>query len=148
MDQSTKWSAAIALALVSSLAALARTRCQGSTSQEQFMAIDVFVDSGSNPLAAWQVELADTSGRARVVGIEGGEHPAFQEAPYYDPAALQRGRIILGAFHVGDDLPGGRTRVARVHLLVSGGEPELVIAPMVAATRGGRTIDIRAELER
>lgn len=139
---------ALALVLAGSMLAAHAGAPRSQEVEERFEAVDVFVDSGGTPLAAWQVELVDTSGRARVVGVEGGEHPAFREAPYYDPAALQHGRIVLAAFHVGADLPGGRTRVARVHLLVKGGEPRLEVRPMAAATSGGRPIDVRAELER
>jgi len=144
------WCAALAL-LLSGALVIARAAVQvsqQSETAERFLAVDVFVDSGDALLAAWQVELADTSGRARVVGVEGGEHAAFQEAPYYDPSALQRGRIVLASFHVGAELPSGRTRVARVHFLVSGGEPALEITPVTAATQGGGRIDIRTELSR
>ena len=140
------WYAALVLVLAGSLLA-APGRLQDSSVEERFLAVDVFVDSGAAPLAAWQVELVDVSGHARVVGVEGGEHPAFLEAPYYDPAALQSGRIIVAALHVGADLPVGRTRVARVHL-VTDAEPSLAVVPMAAATVGGESIDVRAELER
>ena len=54
----------------------------------RFQPIDVYVDAGRAALAAWQVELSYDPGRAKLVGIEGGEHPAFSAAPHYDPAAL------------------------------------------------------------
>lgn len=139
---------AIALVLASSILLAHAGVPRSQEDEDRFLAVDVLVDSGEAPLAAWQLELVDPSGRARVVGVEGGEHPAFREAPYYDPAALQRGRIILAAFHVGEDLPSGRTRVARVHFLVTGGEPRLEVGPMAAATVGGSPIEIRTEVER
>jgi hypothetical protein len=146
---SRKWGAAVVLVLSGwVLLSRAATHAWQQAPEERFLAVDVFVDSGDEPLAAWQVELADPTGVARVVGVEGGEHPAFREAPYYDPAALQKGRIVLATFHVGGDLPRGRTRVARVHLLSQVGEPTLEVAPMAAATQGGRRIDVRVELQR
>ena len=144
------WSAVLGAALLGSwLAWPSVVREPGPVrAQERFLAVDLWLDSGSQELAAWQVELVDPSDRAQVVGVEGGEPAAFQEAPYYDPAALRSGRIVLAAFHVGADLPRGRVRVARVHLLVTGPDPELRVAPVVAATLGGQTIDVRAELSR
>ena len=145
-----RWGTALAVLLSGAIvvASAAVKLSQETEAAERFLAVDVFVDSGKAPLAAWQVELADASGHARVVGVEGGEHAAFREAPYYDPAALQRGHIVLASFHVGTELPHGRTRVARVHFLVTGGEPALEITPVTGATLGGGRIDIRTELAR
>lgn len=97
-----------------------------------FIAMDVYIDSGARPLAAYQFELTAT-GDARIVGVEGGEHPAFAEPPYYDPAALQQGRIIIAAFDTGDDLPVGRTRVARVHLWTGGDRRPTFNAKLIVA---------------
>lgn len=77
--------------------------------QTRFVAVDLYAETGARPLAAWQIELACD---ARIVGVEGpGEQP-----PYYDPAALQGGRIILAAFTTDPHPPAGRVFVARVHL--------------------------------
>lgn len=86
----------------------------------RFEAIDVFVDSGDQSLAAWQLELTSRSKGVEIVGIEGGEHPAFAEPAYYDPRAMNNNRVILGAFNTGNNLPSGRSRVARVHIQVKG----------------------------
>ena len=51
----------------------------------RFVAVDIFVDSQDKSLAAYQLEFSVTNGVAKIVGIEGGEHPAFREAPFYDP---------------------------------------------------------------
>jgi hypothetical protein len=85
-----------------------------------FAAYDVFVDSGGRALGAFQFEWRVLQGRAGVVGVEGGEG-VFAEAPYYDAAALQGGRIVVAAFSTRQELPQGRTRVARVHLRIEGG---------------------------
>src|SRR5439155_1207563 len=66
----------------------------------RFRTVAVYVDAGQAPLAAYQVEITvgDTAPTAKIVGVEGGSADAFRAAPYYDPAALQGGRIIIAAF--------------------------------------------------
>lgn len=113
----------------------------------RFTFVDVFVDSADAPLGAYQVELKAAHGDVRIVGIEGGEHPAFKEPPYYDPAALNGGRVILGAFSTARGLPVGHTRVARVHVMITGAEPpEYAIKLAVAADADGRTIRAAASV--
>jgi hypothetical protein len=114
----------------------------------RFEAVDVYVDSGAQPLAAYQFELTAKKAKVAIVGVEGGEHPAFKEAPYYDPAALSRDRIIIAAFNTGRDLPTGRTRVARVHFQVSGlEEPAYAVTLNVAASSEGARIPATAAVE-
>jgi len=95
---------------------------QTETNSIRFQAVDIFVDSQTTALAAYQLEFAITSGNAKIVGIEGGEHAAFAEAPFYDPKAMQQERVILAAFSTqpGDKLPTGKTRVATIHLQITG----------------------------
>ncbi|MFO7654135.1 MAG: hypothetical protein R6X25_09970 [Candidatus Krumholzibacteriia bacterium] len=108
----------------------------------RFVAVDILVDSGRDRLAAWQLDITDPTGRARIVGVEGGEHPAFADPPHHDPRALQRGHIILAAYSTADDLPRGLTRVARLHLTVEGtAPPHLRTALVAAADPDGRRID-------
>src|SRR5262245_12552707 len=57
--------------------------------QGRFCAVDIFVDSGSTPLAAYQIQFAVTNRLGRIVGIEGGEHAAFRRPPFYDPKVIQ-----------------------------------------------------------
>ena len=95
----------------------------------RFGALDVFVDTGEEFLAAYQVEWKVTAGDVTLVGIEGGDHAAYKEPPHYDPKALSGGRVIVGAFDTGSDLPRGRTRVARLMVRVRGDA-----APAYAAT--------------
>ena len=107
----------------------------------RFTTVDVFIDAHERPLAAWQFELSAKSGKIEIVGVEGGEHPAFKEAPYYDPAALMKGRIIIAAFNTGSDLPRSRTRVATVHLQVTGDvRPEYLASLAVAGSPEGNPI--------
>jgi hypothetical protein len=56
----------------------------------------------------------------KLAGVEGGEHAAFRDPPYYDPAALSRNRIILAAFNTGSDLPTTSFRAARLHVQIAG----------------------------
>ncbi|HOC57778.1 MAG TPA: hypothetical protein PKI20_19320 [Verrucomicrobiota bacterium] len=94
-------------------------------SRSRFGAVDIYVDSGSTPLAAYQLEFAATNGVARIVGIEGGEPAAFREPPFYDPKAMQHERVILASFSTAAvaDLPTGKTRVATVHYQTTDTQP-------------------------
>lgn len=115
----------------------------------RFAPVHIYLDSGNKPLAAYQFELKATTGQIRIVGVEGGEHPAFQESPYYDPAALMNERIIIAAFNTGDDLPTGRTRIATIHLQVLGdAEPQYELDLAVAADADGRELAAELALEK
>lgn len=103
----------------------------------RFAWVDITLDAGEVPLAAYQLELASEVGTFEIVGIEGGEHAAFAEPPYYDPAALNGGRVILAGFSVAEDLPVGPTRVARVHVMITGADPQYVVNLTVAAGADG-----------
>jgi hypothetical protein len=114
----------------------------------RFAPVHVYLDSGNRSLAAYQFELKATSGRIKIVGVEGGEHVAFQEAPYYDPAALQHNRIIIAAFNTGRNLPTGRTRIATIHLQIIGDvEPEYELTLTVAADANGRQLPGKLNLQ-
>ena len=78
------------------------------------------VASGEPAKTEPALELTSRSKGIEIVGIEGGEHPAFAEPAYYDPRAMSNNRVILGAFNTGNNLPNGRSRVARVHVRVKG----------------------------
>jgi len=111
----------------------------------RFVAVDVYIDSGTTPLAAWQFELTTGSGDAKIVGVEGGDHPAFKAPPYYDPKALTHSRVIIAAFSTAENLPSGRTRVARIHVQVSGEpQPEFGVKVIVAADQAGATLKTTA----
>ena len=114
----------------------------------RFEAMDVYVDSGKHKLVAYQVEMRFDKNRVEIVGVEGGEVGAFREAPHYDARGLAGGKIILAAFTTDHkNAPMGRTRVARSHLRIEGGEkPEVEIRLMTAAEPGGRRIAAKAEL--
>jgi len=112
-------------------------------SEVRFQTVDVALDPKGQPLAAYQLEfVADPSARSgqaaarvKLVGVEGGDHAAFREPPYYDPAALSRHRVILAAFSTSADLPKSATRVARLHVQISGdGQPEWSAKLIVASS--------------
>jgi hypothetical protein len=85
--------------------------------QTRFLAMDVFIDPKGEGLAAYQLEITAPAG-TKIVGVEGGEHPEFRKAPYYDPKGIQRERLIVAAFSTAREtaLPHGQTRVLTLHL--------------------------------
>ena len=102
-----------------------------------------------DPLRFTYVDVYVDSGRALIVGVEGGEDAAFAEPPYHDPAALQGGEIVLAAFHTGHAGPAGRTRVARLHLAVRGDAPvDFTTTLEVAASDAGRLPEATLTLAR
>ncbi len=132
----------------------------------RFAPVRIYVDSGDESLAAYQFELVcivpvrayaseeDNVLRrhyeqpVKIVGVEGGQSPAFAEAPYYDPAALAKDRIIIAAFSTGTDLPKGRTRIATIHLQITGDiEPEYELNLTVSADAEGHEIPAEITLE-
>ncbi len=115
----------------------------------RFAPLHIYLDSGNRPLAAYQFELKATAGQIKIVGVESGQHKAFKEAPYYDPAALANNRIIIAAFNTGRELPKGRTRVATIHLQITGDiEPEYELNLTVAADADGKEIPANIDLKR
>jgi hypothetical protein len=109
----------------------------------RFQAVDIYVDSVDQPLAAYQIELAADTEAVKIVGVEGGEHPAYQEAPYYDPRAIQREQVVIAAFNTAsaDNLPTGRTRIATVHLQIGGdADPGFIVRLKTAATLEGERV--------
>jgi hypothetical protein len=129
----------------------------------RFVPVHIYLDSGDKPLAAYQFELVcsvpvrayeENASRRhyerqiKIVGVEGGAHPAFREAPYYDPAALMNERIIIAAFNTGRDLPTGRTRIATLHLQILGDtEPQYELKLVLAADKEGKSLPAQLNLE-
>ena len=123
---------------------------EDGTKTPRFQAFDVFVDSGSQPLAAYQIEITAPKETVKIAGIEGGEAQAFREPPYYDPKAMQHERVILAAFSTSaaDKLPKGRTRVATIHMQIAGEQPpRFVVKLQTAATVNGKKIAADAVVE-
>jgi len=116
----------------------------------RFTTVGVYVDSGETPLAAYQIEFTATVGEVRIVGIEGGEHPAFSVPPYYDPMAIQQRRVVLASFNTADadELPVGKTRIATIHLQVMGQTPPQYQTDLtVAADTEGKPIQAAVEIQ-
>ena len=115
----------------------------------RFAPLHIYLDSGNRSLAAFQFELKATTGQIEIVGVEGGKHKAFSEAPYYDPAALAKDRIIIAAFNTGKDLPTGRTRIATIHLQITGeADPEYELNLTVAGDADGKEIPAKITFEK
>jgi len=133
------------------LAAAALDQREADRAEEtRFRPVDVFVDSGEQPLAAYQLHFQATAGDVKIVGIEGGEHPAFAEPPYYDPKAIQREQVILAAFNAlpVDQLPTGKTRVATLHVRIAGETaPQFEVKAQTAASADGERLAVTVACE-
>ena len=108
-----------------------------ATQSVRFTYVDVRIDPHDKPLAAYQIEfVAGDPQRVKLVGVEGGSHPAFVDPPYYDPAALSHNRVILAAFNTGSALPKQSFRAATLHLEVIGdaGETPKWSAKLIVAS--------------
>jgi hypothetical protein len=146
----------IALIIITSICAIVPVLAQPSgaeyaTAQQRvsFVSLGIYVDSASYALAAYQFELKAALGNIKIVGVEGGQHPAFSQPPYYDPAALSKDRIIIAAFNTGKDLPTGRTRIATIHLQIIGStQPEYQLTLTVAADADGKEIPAKISFEK
>ncbi len=125
------------------LAALVLLIAAGTNATPRFEALEVWIDA-EQPVAAWQFELHDANGRTTIVGVENGDSEAFGDAPYYDRDAVNSGdaeRIVVADFSLEDDLPSGHFRLATVHVMVDGGEPDFELTLVTATDRDGRRID-------
>lgn len=108
-----------------------------------FLAVDVMIDTNDQPLAVYQLEFAATKGDVKIAGIEGSSHEAFREPPHFDPLAIQRERVILGAYNTAaaQKLPRGKLRIATIHLQITGDiEPAFDVKHTVIATVDGEPI--------
>ena len=115
-----------------------------------FRTVDIYVDSKGTPLAAYQIKISFTNANVKIVGIEGGEHPAFREPPMYDPKALQHERAIIAAFNTSSEgqLPKSKTRVATIHVQASiEGGLQCVLKAQAAANPEGKRIVVEATWE-
>ena len=122
--------------------------------QARFATIDVYVDSGDKALAAWQFELSDRRSHIQVVGIESGEHAAFDDPPHYDREAVAQGmadRIAVADFSLAGaaELPKGETRIATVHLRIEGeSQPAYDIQLIAAGDAEGRPIPAQISIRK
>ncbi len=118
----------------------------------RFAALDIYLEAGE-PLAAWQFELRESTGRMRVVGVENGDSAAFRDAPYFDLAAVNDGmadHIIVADYSMNPaaELPTGRSRVATVHIQLEGlAEPDYELRLMAAGGADGAPIQASIEFD-
>ena len=125
---------------------------QSVQTEIRFATLDIYLES-TEPLAAWQFELRETSGRMRVVGVENGEVAAFPEAPYYDLAAVSAGaadRIVVADYSLRPavELPTGRNRMATIHIQIEGpADPVYVLNLMAAGGANGEPIQASIDFD-
>ena len=125
---------------------------QSAQTDPRFATLDIYIES-TEPLAAWQFELREASGRMRVVGVENGDTDAFGEAPYYDLAAVSGGtaeRIIVADYslRLAGELPPGRNRLATIHMQVEGtADPVYVLSLMAAGGANGEPIQATIDFD-
>ncbi|MCH8315150.1 MAG: hypothetical protein IIA64_04175 [Planctomycetes bacterium] len=135
---------------IAALLAVTIVCAQDDVQSIRFDAIDVYVQTGDEPLAAYQLDLSAAKGDVTIVGIEGGQSEVFTAPPYYDPAAIQNDRVIIASFSTAaaDALPRGKVRIATIHVQIVGDiEPEYDATITVAATVDGEPIDAELILE-
>ncbi len=125
---------------------------QAADTDIRFAALEIFLET-AEPLAAWQFELRESSGRMRVVGVENGESDVFGDAPYYDLEAVSGGtadRIIVADYslNAADELPTGRSRVATIHVRLQGAAvPDYVLNLVTAGGASGEPIQASIDLD-
>lgn len=110
-----------------------------------FTALELWLDTGDRPLAAYQLEVAASAGEVKIIGIEGAAPGSvFAEPPYYDPAAMQNERVVIADFSTGapGTLPAGQFRIATIHLQVVGDvEPAFETKLTIAAGADGMKLE-------
>ena len=117
----------------------------------RFISVDVFIESNDAPLAAYQFDFVAADSNVRIVGLEGGEHAAFAEPPYYDAQAMTGNRVIAAAFSTNApaDLPSGRVRIATVHAQLDvDAEPRFEAKLVTAANADGEKIEARISTQK
>jgi len=119
-----------------------------------FATIDITIDPLGQPLAAYQFELTSEDTSFTVVGVEAGEHKAFDHGrpPYFDPIATQgeTDRLILAEYALptldADQLPTDAIRVATIHVMFTGPpheheQPTIQLKLTTAGNADGERID-------
>jgi hypothetical protein len=126
-----------------------------ASAEVTFRPVDITIDAGRAQLGAYQVEITYDRATTTVAGLEGGQTDAFARPPFYDPAGMREGRIVVASFVDPEiDLehaPGARTRVARLHLQIDAPDlraalSKMTIRVVTAVDTTGRRIPASAEL--
>lgn len=125
------------------------------TAEPSFLTIDLTIDPKGQPLGAYQIEMTSPDTAFTVVGVEAGEHPAFDHGrpPYFDPIAQQDGtdRLIVAEYAkprlAADQLPSEAVRVVTVHAMLpavpedGAPEPLIQLTLLAAGNADGERID-------
>ena len=98
---------------------------QPAESHTTFATIDITIDPLDKPLGAYQFELTSPDASFKVLGVEGGGHPAFDHGrpPYFDPVVREAGadRLILAEYALpqfdAEELPDAPVLIAKVAVL-------------------------------
>ncbi|MEM6257014.1 MAG: hypothetical protein AAGI37_01715 [Planctomycetota bacterium] len=119
-----------------------------------FLTIDITVDPQGQPLGAYQFELTSDNAGFTVIGVEGGDHEAFDHGrpPYFDPVAQQGeiDRLVLAEYAKpaldAEQFPTEAVRVATVHVMFIGpvhehDSPTIDLALTAAGNAEGERID-------
>ncbi len=123
---------------------------QVSAQGAEFAVYDVLIDPAGKPLAAYQLKIRASGGNPKIISVEGGEHPAFKDAPHYDPNAIQKNVIKIAAFNTetAEKLPRQTTRVATLHIQFDDAAPRFEVEVQAAAIPGGSRIEADAFVQR
>jgi hypothetical protein len=138
----------ISFVLIISSSTLAGTPEEECKNKVGFSTAEVYIDSSSDALAAYQIDIRYDKEKIKIVGLEGGAD-GFNKPPFYDQAGLESGHIIIAAF-VNDDTQAknGSSRVARLHLQTTGCPPfEIKTETMASAKPGGKSIPVKVKID-
>lgn len=135
------------LLTIISLVLIAPRGAQSTLPSPRFVSIDILIDPQGEELAAYQIDINAESSNVKLVGVEGGAHPAYSNPPYYDPAALNQNRVILAALSTAKDLPRTKLRVARLHLQVMSEMPAFDAKLITAAKPDGSRVDAKVSIQ-
>ena len=117
----------------------------------EFAVFDVFVDSGAEHLAAYQLKISDEKAAVKILSVEGGEHASFAQPPKFDGKAIQRDVIKIAAFSLDarEKLPSGRVRVASLHVEIGPGlTPDWKAVVEAAGGAGGTKISAAVSISK
>jgi len=146
MKKLTVSAAVLIFSMLSGGATVDEKPAQNEKVDEKFTTVDIFIDSGSNPLAAWQVELTYKADNVKVLSLEGGDD-SFAQPPHYDPTGMIGGKLIVAAFSTDDaKAPSGVIRVARLHIMTIGPVDRIQINLTTACKPGGEKIKAKVKL--
>lgn len=107
----------------------------------EFEAVDIVIDTGGRPMAAFQFEV---TADAKLVSVENGD--LQERPPYHDPAALQGGRVIVAEYTIAKP-HSGKVRAATLHFQHDG-KPDYKARIIVVAGPEGERMDATIEVVR